>query len=111
MTSIKILLSVICLTLISSPSFAHSQTGSISFYHEGSQTASGERFNKNGLTCAHRRLPFGTKVSVTYRSRTVVCRVNDRGPFVAGRVLDVSLGTARALGMTGAGVVVAQLDW
>lgn len=104
---------IIAILLITSPSlsFAQSQMGRVSYYHEGRHTASGERFNKNSLTCAHKRLPFGTYVVVTFRNRSATCRVNDRGPFVRGRVLDVSLGTARALGMIGSGVVMASLRW
>ncbi|WP_415021291.1 septal ring lytic transglycosylase RlpA family protein [Bradyrhizobium sp.] len=73
-------------------------------FESGSRTASGERFNPHALTCAHRSLPFGTRLRVTYRSRSVVCRVNDRGPFIRGRSLDLSLGAALAIGLTGAGV-------
>src|SRR6185369_16845112 len=81
-------------------------SGRASFYgnESGNQTASGERFNENALTCAHRSLPFGTKLRVTYRGRSVVCRVNDRGPFIKGRVLDLSKASARAVGLTAAGV-------
>lgn len=81
-------------------------SGIASFYdnESGSKTASGERFNENALTCAHRTLAFGTKVRVTYRSRSVICRVNDRGPFVKGRVIDLSTASARAIGLTGAGI-------
>lgn len=111
MKLLKIALLVICLTLISTSVFAQSLTGRVSFYHEGTRTASGERYDKNGLTCAHRALPFGTKITVSYGARSVICRVNDRGPFIRGRVLDVSLGTARALMMTSAGVVTANLKW
>ena len=93
------------------PCYAHSQTGNISFYSEGSQTASGERFDKRALTCAHRTLPFGTKVKVEYRGKRVDCRVNDRGPFISSRILDVSLASAQALGMTEAGVVMATMEW
>lgn len=67
----------------------------------GRLTASGERFDQNALTCAHRWLPFGTRLSVLYRGREVVVTVNDRGPFVAGRDLDLSRGAARALGLEG----------
>lgn len=69
----------------------------------GRKTASGERFNQNALTAAHKSLPFGTRVKVTNRrtGRSVVVRINDRGPFVAGRVIDLSRGAARAMGMTG----------
>jgi rare lipoprotein A len=81
-------------------------SGMASFYgnESGSQTASGQRFNQNALTCAHRSLPFGTKLRVTHGDRSVVVTVNDRGPFVHGRVLDLSTAAARAVGITGAGV-------
>ena len=81
-------------------------SGVASFYgnESGRQTASGQRFNENAMTCAHRSLPFGTKLRVTHRGQSVVVTVNDRGPFVRGRVLDLSTGAARAIGLTGAGV-------
>lgn len=81
-------------------------SGVASFYgnESGSKTASGQRFDQNAMTCAHRSLPFGTKLRVTYRGRTVVVTVNDRGPFIKGRVLDLSAGAARAVGLTHAGV-------
>ena len=84
----------------------HSFSGMASFYgnESGSQTASGQRFNQNAMTCAHRSLPFGTKLRVTYGDRSVVVTVNDRGPFVHGRVLDLSTAAARAIGLTSAGV-------
>ena len=81
-------------------------SGMASFYgnESGSKTASGARFNQNAMTCAHRSLPFGTKLRVTHRGQSVVVTVNDRGPFIKGRVLDLSTGAARAIGLTGAGV-------
>jgi rare lipoprotein A len=81
-------------------------SGIASFYgnESGSQTASGQRFNQNAMTCAHRSLPFGTKLRVTHGDRSVVVTVNDRGPFIRGRVLDLSTGAARAVGLTSAGV-------
>jgi rare lipoprotein A len=81
-------------------------SGKASFYgnESGSKTASGQRFNQNAMTAAHRSLPFGTKVRVTYRGQSVVVTINDRGPFIKGRVLDLSTGAARAVGLTGAGV-------
>jgi rare lipoprotein A len=81
-------------------------SGMASYYgnESGSKTASGQRFNQNALTCAHRSLPFGTKLRVTHGDRSVVVTVNDRGPFVHGRVLDLSTAAARAVGLTGAGV-------
>jgi rare lipoprotein A len=88
-------------------------SGMASFYgnESGSRTASGQHFNQNALTCAHRSLPFGTKLRVTHGDRSVVVTVNDRGPFVRGRVLDLSTAAARAVGITGAGVgrVVAEV--
>ncbi len=81
-------------------------SGMASFYgnESGSKTASGQRFNQSALTAAHRSLPFGTKLRVTHGGRSVVVTVNDRGPFVRGRVLDLSTGAARAIGLTSAGV-------
>jgi rare lipoprotein A len=81
-------------------------SGIASFYgnESGSKTASGQRFNQNALTAAHRTLPFGTKLRVTHGSRSVVVTINDRGPFVRGRVLDLSTAAARQVGITGAGV-------
>jgi len=81
-------------------------SGIASYYgnESGSKTASGQRFNQNAMTAAHRTLPFGTKLRVTHGSRSVVVTINDRGPFIRGRVLDLSTGAARAVGLTGAGV-------
>src|SRR3954451_20858672 len=85
---------------------ARSFAGVASYYgnESGSKTASGQRFNQNAMTAAHRTLPFGTKLRVTHGSRSVVVTINDRGPFIRGRVLDLSTGAARAVGLTGAGV-------
>jgi rare lipoprotein A len=90
----------------SAPSGGHAFSGIASFYgnESGSKTASGQRFNQNAMTCAHRSLPFGTRLRVTHGDRSVVVTVNDRGPFVRGRVLDLSTGAARAIGLTSAGV-------
>ncbi|MBR0695446.1 septal ring lytic transglycosylase RlpA family protein [Bradyrhizobium lablabi] len=84
----------------------HAFSGMASFYgnESGSRTASGQRFNQNAMTAAHRSLPFGTKLRVSHGGRSVVVTINDRGPFVRGRVLDLSTGAARAIGLTGAGV-------
>ncbi len=84
----------------------HSFSGMASFYgnESGSKTASGQRFNQNAMTAAHKTLPFGTKLRVTHRGQSVVVTINDRGPFIKGRVLDLSTGAARAVGLTGAGV-------
>jgi rare lipoprotein A len=87
--------------------------GMASFYgnESGSKTASGQRFNQNAMTAAHRSLPFGTKLRVTHGGSSVVVTINDRGPFIKGRVLDLSTGAARAIGLTSRGVgrVVAEV--
>jgi rare lipoprotein A len=88
-------------------------SGMASYYgnESGSRTASGQRMNASAMTCAHRSLPFGTKLRVTHGGRSVVVTVNDRGPFIRGRVLDLSTGAARVIGLTGAGVgrVIAEV--
>ncbi|MGP8232391.1 MAG: septal ring lytic transglycosylase RlpA family protein [Methylovirgula sp.] len=78
-----------------------------SYYSSGYRTASGERFNPNGFTAAHRTLPFGTRLQVTNprNGRSIVVRINDRGPFVRGRSLDLARGAAFAIGMRGTGAV------
>jgi rare lipoprotein A len=70
----------------------------------GSKTASGQRFNQNAMTAAHKTLPFGTKLRVTHGGQSVVVTINDRGPFIKGRVLDLSTGRCRAIGLTSRGV-------
>ena len=89
----------------------HTFSGVASFYgnESGRETASGQRFNENAMTCAHRSLPFGTKLKVSHGGRSVVVTVNDRGPFVHGRVLDLSTAAARALGIEGLGQVTAEV--
>jgi len=86
--------------------------GLASFYGSPQQTANGEQFNPRALTAAHRTLPFGTKVRVTnVRSgRTVTVRINDRGPFVPGRVIDLSQAAAAELGIVGRGIAKVKLD-
>jgi len=90
----------------------NSSFGVASFYTEGSQTASGEKFDTHELTAASPTLPFGTRLRVTNVSngRSVVVRINDRGPFVAGRVVDVSYSAADTLGMVGRGTAKVKLD-
>ena len=85
---------------------AKSIVGLASYYKSGRKTANGERFNPNGLTAAHRTLPFGTKVRVTNlrNGKSVVVRINDRGPFIRGRIIDLSLGAARLVELTRTGV-------
>ena len=85
--------------------------GLASFYKTGMRTANVERFNPNGMTAAHRTLPFGTRVQVTdvKTGRSVVVRINDRGPFIRNRVIDLSLGAARVVGLQRAGVARVKM--
>ncbi|PPS45420.1 hypothetical protein B1A85_03980 [Chroococcidiopsis sp. TS-821] len=90
-------------------------TGIASWYgpgFHGNRSASGERFNQNAMTAAHRSLPFGTKVRVTNKrnGRSVVVRINDRGPFTGGRIIDLSAGAARVLGLLNSGTAPVQLE-
>jgi len=86
--------------------------GVASFYTEGTLTANGEKFDTHQLTAAHRTLPFGTRLRVTNvaTGRSVTVRVNDRGPFVRGRVVDVSYSAAQTLGMVRGGIAKVKLD-
>lgn len=90
------------LILVATVSFAQAESGLASFYDGVGHT--GE------MTCAHRTRPFGSMITVTYNGHTIRCRVNDRGPFKKGRVIDVSTSAARALGMIDAGVVLVSLE-
>jgi rare lipoprotein A len=91
------------------------ETGLASWYggkFQGRRTASGEIFDTRLLTAAHRSLPFGARVLVTNlaNGRSVTVRINDRGPFVAGRVIDLSLAAARAIGLAGRGLAPVRLE-
>jgi rare lipoprotein A len=87
------------------------QVGHASWYSLSSKTASGEQMNPNELTAAHRSLPFGTKVLVENlnNGRSVVVRINDRGPFVGGRVIDLSKAAAAQIGMLGTGTAKVRI--
>ena len=91
---------------------AHAMKGLAAFYSDSQTTASGERFNRSALTAAHRTLPFGTRVRVTRTDtgQSVVVRINDRGPYGGGRVIDVSQRAAQVLGLTGRGVAPVRLE-
>ena len=94
---------------------AETQRGKASFYSKkatGTRTASGERLHHDSLTCAHRTYPFGSLLRVTHEGngRSVIVRVNDRGPFVRGRIIDLSWGAARALGMLGQGIATVFVE-
>jgi rare lipoprotein A len=90
----------------------HSSYGMASFYRRHSRTASGDTFNEREPTAAHRSLPFGTRLRVTNVAtrRSVTVRVNDRGPYVPGRTVDLSYSAAEALGMVGRGVTKVKLE-
>jgi rare lipoprotein A len=97
------------------PSTKHVGDGVASFYGKelaGNRTASGERFNPRALTAAHRTLPLGSKLLVTNKSngRSVVVRINDRGPFHKGRLIDVSHAAAEEISMIGAGKAAVRLE-
>jgi 3D (Asp-Asp-Asp) domain-containing protein len=107
----------VCASACSDNATAQTATfsGTASFYNQHGRVATGGYYKASALTCAHRTLPFGTRLRVTDRKtkRSVVVTVNDRGPFVRGRNLDLSMAAARALGMTGRGLInyVAQVEY
>jgi rare lipoprotein A len=93
----------------------NSQYGVASWYgaeFQGMSTASGPPFDMNAMTCAHRKLPLGTRIRVTdlMNLRSAVLKVNDRGPFVGNRVLDVSRAAAKCLGFLGAGLAPVRIE-
>lgn len=111
----RVVLSCAALCLMafaSSPGRADTSTGVASYYWQAQRTASGERFNPGAMTAAHRSLPFGTKVRVTNlrNGKSVVVRINDRGPFIRGRIIDVSRAAASHLGFTGRGLTRVSLS-
>lgn len=87
------------------------QRGHASWYHHGRRTANGEAFNPNGMTAAHRTLPFGTRVRVVNEKtgRSVVVRINDRGPYSGGRIIDLTRAAAHKLGFVSAGTTQVRL--
>lgn len=93
------------LAFLSAANPSHAETCIASWYgaESGRQTASGERFHPEGISCAHKTRPFGSVVTVTLLAtgRSISCRINDRGPFIKGRCIDLSHGAANALGMGG----------
>lgn len=102
-------------TVSPSPKYRSSQIGYTSYYahkFHGRPTASGEIYDMNGLSAAHRELPLGTIIRVTHlgNGKSVVVKVNDRGPFVEGRILDLSLGAAKKLDMVNEGVARVKIE-
>lgn len=104
-------LSVCALVLLGMAPASASETGKASWYKSGFKTANGEYFKPNGLTAAHRTLPFGTRVRVKNlrNGKSVVVRINDRGPFHKSRIIDVSKGAARKIGLIRAGVTKVSI--
>jgi rare lipoprotein A len=102
---------VVAVSFITFQNSASAQTGRASWYSLTSLTASGERCNPNALTAAHPSLPFGTKVRVENlkNGRSVVVRINDRGPFVGGRIIDLTKAAAAELGFTKSGTAKVKL--
>lgn len=105
------MLAMLGLNTTSAEAASPTQCGKASWYALYSRTASGEMMNPNLLTAAHRYLPFGTRVQVTNvkNGKSVVVRINDRGPFIKGRVIDVSKGAARKIGMVRSGVAQVKV--
>ena len=114
-----IILITLCGCSVKSPAISHGPDGSVrgvaSWYgpgYQGRTTANGEKFNMNAMTAAHKKLPFGTRVRVTNlaNGRKLILKVNDRGPFIAGRILDVSRRAARDLGFLEAGLAELRIE-
>lgn len=113
----KILLKILpCFfTIFSMPCMAQKQHGKASYYSKkitGARTASGQKLHHDSLTCAHRFYPFGTMLKVTNLSnkKTVVVKVTDRGPYGRGRIIDLSWGAAKAIGMLSQGVATVKVE-
>jgi rare lipoprotein A len=112
--AITILL-ISCCCLTGAPSSSYVQVGKASYYGDefhGKKTASGEIYNKWALTCAHKKIPFGTKLRITNleNKKSVVVKVNDRGPFIRGRIIDLSYAAAKKIGMIKHGVVKVKIE-
>lgn len=105
---------LIITSLFSFYGFSQTEEGKATYYSKSCtrKTASGERMNPNEMTCAHKTLPFGTKLKVTNKNngKSVVVKVNDRGPFGKGRIVDLSWGAAKLLNMLKAGVVPVVIE-
>jgi rare lipoprotein A len=114
--SSAVLISLVAMACVHAPvATTRTQDGVASYYGEsfaGRRTASGERFDPQAFTAAHRDLPFGTRIRVTNldNGRTVVVRINDRGPYAGGRIVDVSWAAARELGMLRSGVARVRVE-
>jgi rare lipoprotein A len=88
--------------MLSAATTCHAESGLASYY--------GGRGHRGEMTCAHRTRPMGSFVTVSHGAHSIRCRINDRGPFIRGRIIDVSVSAARALGMIGAGVIRVSVE-
>jgi len=114
-SQLRLMIALLVISSISACGYA-TQKGMASFYsdyYEGKTTANGEIFRHNKNTAAHKTLPFGTKVEVTNlkNNQSIVVRINDRGPFVKGRIIDLTKSAAKDLGMMGAGVTKVKIRY
>ncbi|MCK4755525.1 septal ring lytic transglycosylase RlpA family protein [candidate division WOR-3 bacterium] len=112
---IILLMFISCCCLGGTASSSYVQSGKASYYGDkfhGKKTASGEVFNKWDYTCAHKKLPFGTKLKVTNlkNKKSVIVKVNDRGPFVKGRIIDLSYAAAKKIDMIKDGVIKVKIE-
>lgn len=106
----KVFVGLFVVSLLAMTSSANAKTVWASWYQHGKVTANGERYNPDGMTVAHKKLPFGTKLRLTYNNISVIVRVNDRGPFIKGREIDLSRGVARKLGCIDIGVCKIDME-
>jgi rare lipoprotein A len=98
----KYILLIPLLVILGVPKYTEASVPMVASWYECCKiTANGEKFNPNGHTAAHKTLPFGTKLRVTYKNKSLIVRINDRGPFIKGRSLDLARGAAMALGCKG----------
>lgn len=98
---------IVIMLLIATPTMANEVWAS--WYKHGTRTANGERYNPYGLTVAHKTLPFGTILRLTRGDKSVIVRVNDRGPFIKGRTIDLSYGAAQELGCIKSGICKVKM--
>jgi len=118
-TKLRLLIAIALFASLSTPLFAAApgqvQTGIASYYHDslhGNKTASGQVYDKNKISAAHKRLPLGSKVRVTdtKTGRSIVVHINDRGPFIKGRIIDLSRRAAKDLGIIKRGITPVKVE-
>ena len=114
-TAVTVLLTAVLFIISFASAGAQSRRGKASFYSKratGARSASGERIHHDSLTCAHRTYPFGTRLKVTNlrNGKSIIVRVTDRGPHARGRIIDLSYGAARALGMLSQGIAMVEVE-